>query len=241
MALLLARRGRSRYEGCMTMSRAISNAHGPLEEVMLPSPPTHTGPGLRTLLNELLAATQELHFSSTLLKDLPSLSSQELQDLNAFLIRDERVRDHFAACVAIEALHRAEHGGARVPSLLNSVSWSLPPELSKRFLRDAVSSYLLCLDGPCIAMCRGAVEVLVESLWDAPAEEMPNLGRAIRDLRNGHTISNPQARDMWFINDQAKEVLHDEPAPEPLDAASCLIRLATLLADLYPEGSGGAV
>ena len=114
MALLLARRGRSRYEGCMTMSRAISNAHGPLEEVMLPSPPTHTGPGLRTLLNELLAATQELHFSSTLLKDLPSLSSQELQDLNAFLIRDERVRDHCAACGGVGDLFSPQAILARI-------------------------------------------------------------------------------------------------------------------------------
>ncbi|MGH7249027.1 MAG: hypothetical protein ACREH9_13070, partial [Pseudomonadota bacterium] len=88
--------------------------------------------------------------------------------------------------------------------------------------------------------CRAVVEVLVEE-FAAPEEIKEKLGAAIKRLRDhgtrgGRKLSKEQAADMFFINDQAKEVLHDEPAPAPLDALGCLECLARLLASLHPHG-----
>jgi|SRR5688572_18080251 len=225
----------------MSIARAISDAHGPLEEAMLKAPPKNVGHGLRGLLEQLLIGARDLHFSRGLLGILGDLPPAELRALTSVLITDEDIRDHFSASIAMEALNRAQQGGARLPAILAVTSFAIPPHLSRRFLADASSSYLHCLDRPCIAMCRGAVESIVESVWPNAAEEIPALGKAVRRLRDSRVVTDSQARDMWFINDQAKEVLHDEPAAEPLDAAQCLIRLGSLISDLYPHAPQGAV
>src|SRR2546425_13362161 len=93
---------------------------------------------------------------------------------------------------------------------------------------------LLELDEQCVAMCRGALEVLVEGL--IPADEGLMLGKAISKLQKEDRITKTQAADMWEINNQAKEVLHSIPGHNRPNALDCLVRLGRLLGQLHPAG-----
>ena len=143
-----------------------------------------------------------------------------------------------AATLGIEALYRSEAGAGRLLELASLIPPATPPDLSLRFLKDAVDCFLLGLDKPCIAMCRGAIEVLVEQLSDQTTRGL--LGKDIADLRANGRLSELQASAMFFINGQAKEVLHDEVAPQPLDPVGCLRHLAVLLGELHPQLPRGA-
>ena len=84
------------------------------------------------------------------------------------------------------------------------------------------------------SMARAVVEVLAEDRWQN--SERAELGKMIKTLEQQHTITERQAEDMWEINRQAREVIHDEPHRRPIQALDCVRRVARLLEQLHPVG-----
>lgn len=221
----------------MSPSRSISDAMGPLEEALLS--PTTLDPNNKfgVLLNELLSSARGLRYTEAIISLTNRLNKDDFANLLKVLLDDPSTAEHFAASLGIEALKRADRGFARLGPLLYVVVGAGPPERAKRFLTDASACYLMAQDNACVAMCRGAIEVLTEERWDDVDDpgKMPSLGKAIGTLKEGNHLTPAQAEDMWYINRQAKEVLHDELGSEPINAFACLERLARLLRELHPH------
>jgi hypothetical protein len=119
-----------------------------------------------------------------------------------------------------------------LPKLVEVLPYTVPPERARRFLADISDCYLLGLDTQCIVTCRPAVEVLVEEMGADLSDR--TLGHAIEALRDENKISHAQAEDMFEVNRQAREVIHDEPARRPLSADECVLRVTRLLVQLRP-------
>jgi hypothetical protein len=188
-------------------------------------------PSLHSFLEGLVASAKRLHLTGDLLRFAAQTEQDSLSTLVELARADPAIFEHVAATLADEALVRAEGGVSRLFDLAQVIPSAAPSELVKKYILDAVECYLLLLDHQCIAMCRAALEVLVEQLHASDGSQP--LGRAINSLKESRRITSAQARDMWTINNQAKEVLHAEPGAVPPNARDCLTKLAGLIGDLH--------
>ncbi|MGI8400923.1 MAG: hypothetical protein ACR2NS_04875 [Gemmatimonadaceae bacterium] len=196
-------------------------------------------PAAAALLEEMRRSSDQGFFSKSLLA-VSHLhpTPQHFHTWLAAIATTNVGREYLAVGFAREGLLRAEPAVARLANLVTVLRSANPPERSLKRLSAAASMYLAGFDLGCIALCRAIVEVLVEEF--AAPEDVEKLGAAIKRFRNhgtaGHRkLTTRQGDDMFFINDQAKEVLHDDPAPDPPDPLGCLERLARLLTELHPE------
>jgi hypothetical protein len=221
----------SRYSDAL--GRAISSIDVFLErETALKTHKNGSSTQLGHLIEDLLQSSKQLHFSAHLVFIATRLGgAQGLRRLIQIIGENEDFFEHLAGNLGLEALYRAERGADRLVPFLETLPAAAPPEVSKRYLADAAICYLLMLDDPCIAMCRAAIEVLVEEL--DPNLEDTELGEAILSLVPKR-ISQHQANDMLEINRQAREIMHRTPSRSRPDAADCLKRLSRLLAQLHP-------
>lgn len=187
---------------------------------------------LGELLESLVASGRQLHFTPHLIEFASRLGgTANMRTVTQAMLQNEDIFEYLAANLGLEALYRAEYGADRLERLLTMLPVAEPPQLAKTFLSDAAECFLLHLDNQCIVMCRGAVEVLVESLDPQLSGEV--LGKVI-PLLVPEKISQRQADDMSEINRQAREILHLTPHSRPPSAEDCLLRLCRLLAQLYP-------
>lgn len=222
----------------MNGSLAISDAIGTLEEYELSGTSDPALAQLIDFLDQLADSTKRLHLSTGLLAFASRMEPGAWHVVLSAVLGDQDVVEHLAATLGKEALDRAEIGVRRLVDLADVVPPALPPERSRKYLSDALACYLLGLDHPCVAMCRAAVEVLAEDLDSTDGFVM--LGARLKRLVDSGTITGLQKNDMWAINEQAKEVLHDEVARVRPDAKDCLIRLSRLLREVHPHTSGEA-
>lgn len=189
------------------------------------------------LLSAIRTSTAQLYFSESLLAlERRHASPDTFTAWLNTLVATEAGREYLAVGFARDGLRRAEGAVERVPDLVAILRGASPPERSIKYLQRVGVAYLHGFDLECIAFCRAVVEVLVEE-FVAPNEVTSQLGQAIRRLRDegvgDRRLTRRQAADMFFINEQAKEVLHDEPSSRSLDPLGCIERLARILTELH--------
>lgn len=198
-------------------------------------------PAAARVLDEVRQSSDQLHFSKVLLRvsQLHPTRDHALAWVREIVATDAG-REYLAIGYAWDGLHRAEKAVSRLENLLSNIPIAAPPDRSMERLEAVASMYVVGFDLGCIALCRAIVEQMVEE-FAAPEDIRDKLGAAIARLRDTGTkarrkLTRRQAEDMFFINDQAREVLHDEKAREPLDALRCLVCLSRLLGELHSTG-----
>jgi hypothetical protein len=195
--------------------------------------------GKRNVLGQVVDGIRESAKELRVADDLLWIAAQLSPEAFGLLLSDistkNPITEHFAAEFGYESLRRAQIGVDRLPVLLTILAQTAPPDRATKYLRSAATCFLLGLDRECVAMCRGAVEVLVEEGFPDAGPGL--LGKRIIRLRDGKKIASSAAEDMLAVNEQAKEVLHDEVARVPPDAEDCLRRLSRLLGVLFPNPS----
>jgi hypothetical protein len=219
-------------------SEVIGVALGTIEDYLarqlkLPAAADGSSNVMSDLLGLLMTSARQFSLEADLLRAADRTGGQfELRRILSELAEHELLFEHISGVLATDALYRAEAGANRLAALVQVLPGADPPPRSKRFLTQAATCYLLRLDEQCVVMCRGAIEVLAETL--SPSDEGEALGDLINSLETRRRVSGPQAADMREINRQAREVLHDTPHRRAPDALDCLKRLARLLSQLHP-------
>ena len=198
---------------------------------------THTK-GKRNALGQVVDGIKKSAAELNIGDDLVWLSSKMAPaEFGAFIAQfsqQDALYEYFAGELGAESLRRAQTGVNRIAPLLKLLAEAAPPERAIKFLQSAAKCFLFGFDRECIAMCRGAVEVLVEESFP---DALGPLGKRISQLRKNGGLARQVAADMHAINDQAKEVLHDDVAGVPPDAEDCLKRLSRVLAALFPKSA----
>jgi hypothetical protein len=191
---------------------------------------THTN-GKRNVLGQLIDGMQQSARKLTVTEDLLWLSTRishyDFTEFLAQLTQKPAIQEYLASELGYEALRKAQTASDRLPTLLRVISECSPPERSTKYLESAATCFLYGFDRESIAMCRGAVEVLVEEQF--PDVAGSNLGPAIAKLRESGRLDESIAKDMLSINAQAREILHDEPGRRPPNAEECLFLLGRVL------------
>jgi hypothetical protein len=214
-AVLGARNGLAEYEEELDLETAV--------------------PWAAALLRSLSESATKLHLTEGLLKVSSSFPNDASWRTWIKQVASNKLgREYIATRVCDGLLDRADPAVDRLVQIIELLPAATPPSRSLRFLEASADAYILGLDAGAIALARGAVEVMVEEV--APVNRGETLGATIAPLKKSRLISPQQAKDMFFVNDQAKEVLHDEPASHPVNAQECLRRVAMLLAELHPAG-----
>ncbi|MEO6067157.1 MAG: hypothetical protein ABJB33_08570 [Gemmatimonadota bacterium] len=217
-------------------SEALSAAVNALDEYREELDFERRLPIAATLVNELRRSVAGLRLSDTMLRiDSVKPSADPWGPWLAQLVATGPGREALAIGLGYDALSRAGFATDRLVAIARVLPKATPPARADRYLRRVSAAYLFGFDHEAIAMARGVVEVIVEELI-APAPSTSLLGASIRKLKDAGTITPTQASAMFFINEQAKEVLHDEVGQHPLDALGCLTRLVALLDGLHPAG-----
>lgn len=188
---------------------------------------------LGQFLGEIGKSVRDLRLSSRILELRGQLGgAYETRTLLGSLSETEFGFEYLWATLCLQVLYSVEANGERLPALVRLLPDSDPPKRSLRYLSDIAQCYLIGLDAQCIVSCRAAVEVLVENLGGDLSGVA--LGAAIRTLRDTNRISPAQAADMFEVNRQAREAIHDEPAHRAPSAEDCVARVSRLLAQLSP-------
>jgi hypothetical protein len=218
-----------------SIHEGLNGIEGYLDELDLPTQSKGEPNALGEMLIDVLASSKQLFLVDRLLDNgHRSMGQFEFRQLLGSMVEHDALHEYFAGALGVDALWRAAQGAERLSFVVRILPAAEPPEPSKRFLTSAVRCFLLGLDNECIVMCRGAIEVLVESL--SPEDEGRILGATIAMLAERRRISVGQRDDMVEINRQAREVLHLELARKPPSAEECLTRLSRLLAQMHPAG-----
>lgn len=235
------RRIRLGGENQMPYSDALAAAIIPLEMYLEEDVPVEferdgKETGIRSFLDDVRKGVAEFHFTHEMLRMVAESetgsSAQSLRHALRAIVGDERVFEYFAGMLALDALYRVEKTKERILAVVELLPDTAPPQRSEKFLQRIVGCYLNGFDAETIVMCRAAVEVIVEEHWSQSGRT--DLGEMIKVLERKSAITEEQADDMWEINRQAKEVIHDEPHRRPLDAGDCVQRISRLLVQLHP-------
>jgi hypothetical protein len=188
--------------------------------------------GVRGFLDDIRVSIKQLGFTERLLAGGTGRDYANLRSALAAIAGDERVFEYFAGLHALETLYRVESSKERILEVIGILPATRPPTRSRRYLERVVECVLGGFDEEAIVMARAVVEVLVEEKWQR--SERQELGAMIRTCKKEGVISKGQAEDMWEINRQAREVIHDEVHRRPIDVLDCLRRVARLLEQLHP-------
>jgi len=189
--------------------------------------------GFRSLLDDVRSSVKHLRFTKSLLAaGARSGDFGKLRTMLTGLVSNENVFEYFAGVHALDALYRIEGAKERILDVVQLLPASHPPARSERYLERVVECFLAGFDAEAIVMSRAAVEVLAEERWKR--SERLELGAMIKTLERDGIIDERQADDMWEINRQAREVIHDEPHRKPINALDCVRRIARLLEQLHP-------
>ncbi len=189
--------------------------------------------GLRGFLDGMRASIKQLRFTEKLLGAISSpVDIPKLRAALTAVAGNEAVFEYFAGLHALDTLYRVEDAKERILEIIGLLPVTRPPARSQRYLERVVECSLGGFDEEAIVMSRAVVEVLAEERWRHP--ERAELGNMIKTLEREGVITDQQADDMWEINRQAREVIHDEPHRKPISALDCVRRTARLLEQLHP-------
>jgi hypothetical protein len=219
-----------------SIARGILSIQGFIDDDLLGRDGLHADDTeLGRFLQQVRASIQELRLTDQVLRLRGRAGgAYKLRKFLVALLGAEWAWEYLWALIGLDVLYRLEKHLARLPTLVEVLPDTEPPERARRFMADIVECYLLGLDTQCIVTCRAAVEVLVEDLGADLSDR--TLGEAIKALRDDDKISRGQAEDMFAINRQAREMIHDEPSRMPPSADDCVQRVTRLLAQLRPTG-----
>lgn len=217
-----------------SVARGILSIQGYIDDELLGRDGVHADDTeLGKFLQQVRQSIQELRLSDQVLQLRGRAGgAYRLRRFLLALLATEWAWEYLWALLGLDVLYRLEEHLARLPKLVEVLPDTEPPERARRFMADVVECYLLGLDTQCIVTCRAAVEVLVEDLGGDLSDR--TLGKAIKALRDGDKISHDQAEDMFEVNRQAREMIHDEPARVPPSADDCVRRVTRLLVQLRP-------